>query len=101
MGELVENSIFSMIINTADILDEIHYWRTKAGAEMDFVIRGRGLRGFEVKFRAFRKPKISRSIRSFANKYSPGTVYICTKDFFYKTKIDESYIYFLPSYFIK
>ncbi len=101
VGGLVENSIFSMIIDNVDLLDEIHYWRTKAGAEMDFVLRGERLRAYEVKYQTFKQPKISRSIRSFVSEYSPEKVCICTKDFYFRMKIDTTNILFLPSYFIK
>ena len=100
-GSLVENSVFLMIVDNVDLLDEILYWRTKAGAEVDFVLRGEQLRAYEVKYQTFKKPKISRSIRSFTKEYSPEKIFICTKDFLYQTKIDSTDISFLPLYFIK
>ncbi|MEA1965591.1 MAG: ATP-binding protein [Candidatus Aerophobetes bacterium] len=99
-GDLVENSVFSMLLMSKGLLDEIYYWRTKAGAEMDFVLRGETLRAYEIKYRSFKQPKISRSIRSFMNEYFPTIIYICTKDFYYCTKIDESNVFFLPVFFL-
>jgi len=100
-GQLVENSVFSMLLMGKELLDEIYYWRTKAGAEMDFILRGETLRAYEVKYRSFRGPKISRSIRSFISAYSPEIIYVCTKDFYYHTKISESDIFFSPVFFFQ
>jgi len=100
-GELVENSVFSMLLMGKDLLDEIYYWRTKAGAEMDFVLRGETLRAYEVKYRSFRGSKISRSIRSFISEYSPEIIYVCTKDFYYHTRISESNVFFSPVFSFK
>jgi len=100
-GVLVENAVFSIINSNIDLLDEMHYWRTKAGAEVDFVLRGKRLRAYEVKYQTFRQPKISRGIRSFAKEYSPEEINICTKDFYFQTKIESTYIRFLPSFFVK
>jgi len=100
-GDLVENSAFNMITDHLNLLDNINYWRTKAGAEMDFVIKGEKLKAYEVKFRTFSQPKISRSIRSFVNEYSPDKLYIGTRDFYCQMKIEKSDILFLPMFFVK
>ncbi|MCK4241423.1 MAG: ATP-binding protein, partial [Candidatus Atribacteria bacterium] len=81
-GSLVENSVFLMLLASKGPLDEIYYWRTKAGAEMDFVLKGDALRGYEVKYRPFKEAKISRSSRSFISEYSPDLTCICTKNFY-------------------
>jgi predicted AAA+ superfamily ATPase len=111
-GSLVENSVFLMLLTGKGPLEEIYYWRTKAGAEMDFVLKeeGESLRGYEVKYRPFKKAKISRSTRSFINEYSPALTCICTRDF-YQDKIDmdlmgfsglnnKSRLVFLPVFFL-
>ena len=36
-GSLVENSVFLMLLTGKGPLDEIYYWRTKAGAELIFL----------------------------------------------------------------
>lgn len=111
-GNLVENSVFLMLLTGKDPLDEIYYWRTKAGAEMDFVLKGEGerLRGYEVKYRPFKEAKITRSTRSYINEYSPDLTCICTKNF-YQDEInmdlmglsglnDKSKLVFLPAFFL-
>ena len=111
-GSLVENSVFLMLLTMKAPLEEIYYWRTKAGAEMDFVLKGEGesLRGYEVKYRPFTKAKITRSTRSFINEYSPALTCICTRNF-YQDKLnmdlmsfsglnDKSKLIFLPVFFL-
>ncbi|MBA7559905.1 hypothetical protein ES708_01523 [subsurface metagenome] len=94
-SSLVENSVFLMFLTMNALLEEIYYWRTKAGAEMDFILKGEGenLRGYEVKYRPFKKAKITRSTRSFINEYSPAITYICTRNF-YQDKLDMDLIGF-------
>ncbi|MCK4309274.1 MAG: DUF4143 domain-containing protein, partial [Candidatus Atribacteria bacterium] len=109
-GSLVENSAYLMLLASKGPLDEIYYWRTKAGAEMDFVLKGDTLRGYEVKYRPFKEAKISRSTRSFIKEYSPDLTCICTKNF-YQDEINmglmgfsglnnKSKIIFLPAFFL-
>lgn len=106
-GSLVENSVFLMLLASKGPLDEIYYWRTKAGAEMDFVLKGDALRGYEVKYRPFKEAKISRSTRSFIKEYSPDLTCICTKNF-YQHNINmglmglnaKSNLIFLPAFFL-
>lgn len=52
--------------------EELLFWRTRAGAEVDFVLRrGEDLVAVEVKAAALRRPKLSRSARSFIEAYPP------------------------------
>ena len=111
-GSLVENSVFLMLLTSKAPLEEIYYWRTKAGAEMDFVLKGEGesLRGYEVKYRPFKKTKITRSTRSFINEYSPALIFICTRNFYqdksdmdlmgFSDLNDKSKLIFLPAFFL-
>lgn len=78
------NCLIYMLLTGKGPLDEIYYWRTKAGAEMDFVLKGDTLRGYEVKYRIFKETKILRSTRSFINEYSPDLTCVCTRNFYQK-----------------
>ncbi|HVV69344.1 MAG TPA: ATP-binding protein [Gammaproteobacteria bacterium] len=84
-GLLVQNLVFQEIYKYQ--MQErknwqIHYWRTKAGAEVDFVIQT----GFdtiipiEVKFRNTKDLILSRSYRSFLDAYQPAQGYVITKN---------------------
>lgn len=71
-GALVENLAFSELLKcTNPLLDGIRFWRSKGGAEVDFVVeRGGDLFGLEVKAgRIDRGP--SRGARGFIEAYSP------------------------------
>lgn len=71
-GALWENYIFSeMLKYTNPLLDSIRYWRSKGGAEVDFVVESRGLRvPVEVKAGDARGG-LTRSARSFIDAYAP------------------------------
>ena len=48
------------------------YWRSRSGAEVDFVVDGPdGLFAWEVKAAALKTPRLSRSARSFIDAYAP------------------------------
>jgi predicted AAA+ superfamily ATPase len=49
---------------------KIHYWRTAAGTEVDFVLYGaRGLLAFEVKRTSRLSPEILKGLKSFRADY--------------------------------
>lgn len=71
-GALFENFVFSEISKHVNpLLDSLRYWRSKSGAEVDFVIEHQGrLMACEVKAGRVRS-KLSRSARSFIAAYRP------------------------------
>lgn len=55
----------------------VHYWRTTDKAEVDFIIsRMNDPIGVEVKFSAMKSPVITRSLRSFIDKYKPAEAWV-------------------------
>lgn len=74
MGLVFQNFIYNKINReTKETLKSINFWRTKEGAEVDFIIRdGLSLLPVEVKFSNLSKPEITRSLRSFINEYEPS-----------------------------
>jgi uncharacterized protein len=71
-GHLFENWVFSELCKGLPLTDPIRFWRSKAGAEVDFVIEhGSALHAVECKFASLKRPGISRSIRSFVEAYKP------------------------------
>jgi predicted AAA+ superfamily ATPase len=73
LGLIFQNFIYNrMNREMGETLKSINFWRTKEGAEVDFVIRdGLSLLPVEVKYSNFSKPEITRSLRSFMNEYKP------------------------------
>jgi predicted AAA+ superfamily ATPase len=77
-GKTFENYVFSELVKTGF---QPKYWRTKSGAEVDFVIEKNGeIIPVGVKLRAEPK-KIERSLRSFIEYYKPRNALIVS----YKT----------------
>jgi predicted AAA+ superfamily ATPase len=72
IGPLLEDWVFSEICKNIPLVDTLKFWRSKAGAEVDFVIEhGKALHAVEVKFASLKRPLLSRSIRSFIEAYEP------------------------------
>ncbi len=71
-GFIVENSCFKEILLSLGFLWRLRFWRTKVGAEVDFVvIKSEDLFPIEIKAR-IKKPSISVGMRNFIDKYSPS-----------------------------
>lgn len=71
-GALWENAVYGELLKQLSLLDEVRYWRTKNGAEVDFVIRRQDrLVALEVKSGSLQRPVLSRASRSFLSAYRP------------------------------
>ncbi len=74
-GELFENYVFSELVKTGFVPK---YWRTKAKAEVDFVVEKNGkIIPIEVKLHASPE-KVERGLRAFIEKYSPEIAVVVT-----------------------
>jgi predicted AAA+ superfamily ATPase len=90
-GPLFENWLFSELIKNSEYNDMIYFWRSKGGAEVDFVRqRGEILEGFEAKAGRMDRPKISRSARSFIEAYSPETFFVINSTLSAEAVIDKT-----------
>lgn len=87
-GALYENLIFSEFLKKTI---ELKYWRTKAGAEVDFILNDEPV---EIKS----LPKTSRSFYSFIKKYKPANGYIISESYKEPIERDGCNIQFLPFY---
>ncbi|MFH1146643.1 MAG: ATP-binding protein [Pseudomonadota bacterium] len=71
-GALLENWGFSELYKRMPLSATIHFWRSKAGGEVDFVVEQAGkIVGLEVKSAEMDRPGLSRSARSFIDAYRP------------------------------
>lgn len=100
-GLLVENFVFQEIykFKTQHYLSfDIHYWRTKSGAEVDFVLFKNTdyFLPIEVKYRSMNKPTVSRGFRSFIEAYRPKKAIYITKDLISTLEIDDCVVHFIP-----
>lgn len=97
-GALTENLIFSELCkNTNPLLDSIMYWRSKSGAEVDFVVKTQNsLSVFEVKSGNLSRPKISRSLRSFIQAYRPDRTIVLNRSLKETIEISGNKVKFMP-----
>jgi len=97
-GNLAENFVFSHLKRKENL--EIHYWRTKAKAEVDFVIeKGGEVIPVEVKYSP--APTLGKSFLSFLSKYQPKLGFILTKNVWERRQIGKTEVRFLPLYLLK
>lgn len=95
-GQLIENAVF--VEMKKNFSGDIKYWRTLAKAEVDFVLqKGSETIPIEVKYSHFDNPQISRSFRSFLDKYNPSRALILTKDYWQLEKMRNTNILFAPA----
>ncbi|NCO82825.1 MAG: ATPase [Nitrospirae bacterium CG_4_10_14_3_um_filter_44_29] len=77
----------------------IHFWRTKDGAEVDFIIDYRAKQiPVEVKYKKLSKPETSRSFLSFIKKYAPKNAVVVNLSLNAVEHIGKTTIHFLPFY---
>lgn len=100
-GHLAENFVYTELLKNLPPEWKIKYWRTKAKAEVDFVLSsdGRAL-PIEVKYATFKQPKITNSFRSFLKNYQPKQALVLTRDFMAQEKFNNTQVLFAPIWFI-
>lgn len=95
-GALWENAVYTEILKSCDLLDEVFFWRTKNGAEVDMVLRRRGeIAGIEVKAGVFKKPKLSRAMRSFIDAYKPELFCVVNASLNTRLEVDGTPVFFV------
>ena len=96
IGPLFENWVFSEICKSLPWVDTLKFWRSKAGAEVDFVIERAGdLHAVEVKFASPKRPFLSRSVRSFVDAYRPKRMAVINMTLDYGLKVGKTRVSFL------
>ncbi len=97
-GSLVENVVLGELRRVKEE-KYINFWRTKSGAEIDFIIESAGdLLPIESKYSS--NPNIGKNMYSFINKYYPNEAIILTKDRLDKVRVKETTVKFLPVYYL-
>ncbi|OGG31314.1 ATPase [Candidatus Gottesmanbacteria bacterium RIFCSPLOWO2_01_FULL_46_9] len=97
-GHLFENVVFNTLKFQTELTPtQIHFWRTRDQAEVDFVLEtGLEVIPVEVKYTKLIKPEIPRSFRNFITKYKPKNGYIVHLGGSLQEHIGETRISFLP-----
>lgn len=100
IGFLFQNFVFNALREKMRVSSaKIHFWRTKDGAEVDFIIdKGREQIPIEVKYKELKETKITRSLRSFIRKYQPKKASVINLGLEETLVLDQTKIYFLPFY---
>lgn len=92
-GEINENFIASELTKNET---ELKFWRTKVGAEVDFIIEKDGkIMPLEVKSN-LNLTKITRSYRNFIELYKAKTGIIFSNNFLEKKKFNNTNVFFYP-----
>ena len=99
-GALIENLVFAELVKENALQkEELFFWRTKAGAEVDFVLQGKsGLVPVEIKAGSARAGLLSRSFHAFLDHFSPGTGVFLNRDLFHVEKIKQTDVYYVPTH---
>jgi hypothetical protein len=94
-GALMENWVFSELYKRMPLTSAIHFWRSKAGAEVDFVVEQAGkIIAMEVKSADLDRPVLGRSARSFIDAYHPEQFVILNRSLETTLTIDNGQIDF-------
>lgn len=93
LGALAENYGFILLRNIFS--RGLKYWRTKAKAEVDFVIE-KEQTVYPVEIKYISKRLIGKSLYSFIEKFNPPTALILTKDYLGEEKINKTAVKFIP-----
>ncbi len=100
-GHLFENLVFNILKSQTELSPtQIHFWRTKDQAEVDFILeKGLEVIPIEVKYTKSSKLEIPRSMRSFISRYKPSSAYMVNNGNEESSeKVDNTNIQLLPYY---
>jgi len=95
-GFVFENFVYLILKEKLGGSYKINFWRTKAGAEVDFIIFN-DLKPIPVEAKAkyFKKPSITQSIRSFINTYNPDIAFVINLNLNEEIKISSCIVRFI------
>ncbi|NIA30669.1 MAG: DUF4143 domain-containing protein, partial [Actinobacteria bacterium] len=95
-GVLREQFVFRGIKTIMGADFQLKFWRTKIGAEVDFIIeKGRQIIPIECKS-LLKRPQLQSSALSFIKQYSPNLLLVANTKLFFETKIANTKVVFLP-----
>ena len=92
----IANKLYEKNSNTSA---NLYFWRTIAGAEVDFVIvEGGKILPIEIKYSKLKNPKITRSLRNFIKAYSPKEALVVNLSLNEEKEIMGTKVKFVPYY---
>jgi len=100
-GAIVENTVFIRLNELFQGIEKINYWRTKVGAEVDFILHTKNsILPVEIKYSDFPAEKVSRSLASFVDSFNPASAIVLTKNYWGSTIRGKTRILFIPVYYL-
>ncbi len=101
LGLLIQSAVFQELLKFKmqnSLACDIHFWRTQANAEVDFVFFVNADLYFpiEVKHRTMRIASITKGYRSFIQAYKPKVGFIITNDLIDTAIFESTKVYFVP-----
>jgi uncharacterized protein len=99
-GFIFQNFVFNIFKEKLqDSSAKIHFWRTKDGAEIDFILdKGQAQIPIEVKYAVLKNPKLMRSVRNFIEKYQPQQAFVVNLNYEEDLFLGKTKISFIPYY---
>lgn len=99
LGSFIENFVLCEIIKYKPVYFQVYFWRTKVGAEIDFILEGNNeLIPVEVKWQKSIRPATPKSFVSFFTKYENiKKAVVVTKDLSCKIRWQDKDLYFVPA----
>ena len=91
-GKLFENFVYLLL---KEKYQEINFWRTIKGSEVDFIYQEEGLNIVEAKYKKFKKSKIEHSIKQAIKSLRPNKIKIANLNLTKKEIFDKKEIEFI------
>ncbi len=99
-GAVIENVVFNQL--QVDHRNEsLRFWRTKQGAEVDFILTTSGLEmiPIEVKFQRLSQPSPPSGLLRYIKKYHPQKAIVLNRNLIALKKIQSTEVLFFPIFF--
>ncbi len=99
-GFVFENFIFNLLKEKArQNFAKIYFWRTKDKSEVDFVVElGTEIIPIEAKYKRLSKPEITRSMRSFIERYKPQKALVVNLEMDMSISLNHTKVEIIPFY---
>ncbi|MBM4356092.1 MAG: ATP-binding protein, partial [Deltaproteobacteria bacterium] len=96
-GQVMEGLVAAQLASGLPQGERLHYWRTKSGAEVDFVAGTVDARlACEVKAGGLAAPRVSRGFRSFLEKFKPGSAMVLNSSLWTSAPVGGHEVQFVP-----
>ena len=100
-GKLTENAVFSQLTKNLTYQEELFFWRTQSGNEVDFILGKNHPIPIEMKYQTIHKPQVPSGIRSFIKDYSTEMAIVLTRNSCLKDiPFNGSKVFFYPCWML-